>query len=74
MGEIVLNLEVAARKKQVDWVFSLFFPSQRASGGRVGQGGKALGSPITQGMEMKVFGFKLKSSSFDVGLLKFVEF
>lgn len=32
-GAIVLNLEVAARKKQVGWVLFPLFISQRASGG-----------------------------------------
>ena len=53
-----MNLEVGAGKKQVDRTFS---PLHQPRGiRRVGQAGKALGSPVPSGVEMKPFGFKFK--------------
>lgn len=58
MGEIVLNLEVVAGKKQVGRIFSALHQPQGIW--RVDQGGKALSSPLPSGVEMKPFWLNFK--------------
>lgn len=58
MGEIVLNLEVVAGKKQVGRIFSPLHQLQGIR--RVGQGGNALSSPLPSEVEMKPVWFKFK--------------
>lgn len=61
VGEIVLTLEGAARKKQVGWMFSPFSTNQRAYGGWTrAERHLALHSPGEA--EMKEFRFKFKEA------------
>lgn len=61
LGEIVLNLKVAARKKQMGWVFSPRSRNQRAFGGWTRVAGHfAFWHP---GEQVKAFCLRLRKSS-----------